>query len=412
MNGGAVRDATDIVVVGGGIGGASLAYALARAGLGVTVLEAATRFDDRVRGETMQPWGVKEARELGVEDVLLDAGAHVSTSLRQYVEGMDEPNEIPMSAMVAGIPGTLNLAHPVACQALLDASAAAGATVVRGVRDVVVSAGWSPCVSYVVEGAQHELQGSLVVGADGRASTVRKQAGITLERQDAISCMAGLLIDGLDAVPGDFDVLVAAGDVFFVLFHQGGGRARAYVCAGLSGQRRFSGPGRMEKFLAACDVPPYPWSAHVASGTPAGPVRTYPGDDTWTPTPFAEGAVLIGDAAGYNDPIIAQGLSIALRDARIVRDLILDGARGPDAFLPYGQERMARMTRLRFIADVVAVAYAEDAENRAARRAFLAQEIADGNPEIMGLMIGSFAGPELVSDDLLRPDLLDRIRTQ
>lgn len=100
------------------------------------------------------------------------------------------------------------------------------------------------------------------------------------------------------------------------------------------------------------------------------------------------------------------------RDARIVRDLVLDGARGADAFLPYGQERTARLSRLRFIADVVAVAYAEDAENRAARRAFLAREIADGNPEIMGLMIGSFAGPELVPDDLLRPDLLDRIRTQ
>jgi flavin-dependent dehydrogenase len=37
--------------------------------------------------------------------------------------------------------------------------------------------------------------------------------------------------------------------------------------------------------------------------------------------------VLIGDAAGHNDPIIGDGLPIALRDARIVRDLVLDGAR-------------------------------------------------------------------------------------
>jgi len=54
-----MADATDVVVVGGGISGASLAMALARAGLGVVVLEATTEYQDRVRGESMQVWGVK-----------------------------------------------------------------------------------------------------------------------------------------------------------------------------------------------------------------------------------------------------------------------------------------------------------------------------------------------------------------
>ena len=71
----------------------------------------------------------------------------------------------------------------------------------------------------------------------------------------------------------------------------------------------------------------YPWSDEVARATPAGPCATYPGDDTWTSQPYVDGAVLIGDAAGHNDPIIGQGLSIAMRDARTVRDLVLDGAR-------------------------------------------------------------------------------------
>lgn len=44
-----MTDVADVVVVGGGIGGASLAYALAREGLGVTVLEATTEYEDRVR---------------------------------------------------------------------------------------------------------------------------------------------------------------------------------------------------------------------------------------------------------------------------------------------------------------------------------------------------------------------------
>jgi 2-polyprenyl-6-methoxyphenol hydroxylase-like FAD-dependent oxidoreductase len=82
---------SDVVIVGGGIGGASLAYALARAGLGVTVLEATVKYEDRVRGESMHVLGVKEARELGVEETLLAAGAHTAPVWRQYMEGTGEP---------------------------------------------------------------------------------------------------------------------------------------------------------------------------------------------------------------------------------------------------------------------------------------------------------------------------------
>ena len=126
--------------------------------------------------------------------------------------------------------------------------------------------------------------------------------------------------------------MVGEGDLFFVMFHQGGGRARAYLCPGVSGQHRFSGRDERGALPRGVRAEAYPWSEQVVAATPAGPCATYPGDDTWTDTPFAEGVVLVGDAAGHNDPIIGQGLSIALRDARIVRDLVLDGARDPAAF--------------------------------------------------------------------------------
>jgi 2-polyprenyl-6-methoxyphenol hydroxylase-like FAD-dependent oxidoreductase len=404
-----MADVADVVVVGGGIGGASLAYALAKEGLGVTVLEASTEFEDRVRGESMQVWGVKEARDLGVEQVMLDAGAHMAPVWKQYAEGLGEFGEIPMAMMIPDVGGTLNLRHPDACQALVDAAAKEGASVVRGVRDVTITGGSSRAVSYATNGDGYEVTASLVVGADGRASTVRKQAGITLERQEPVNYIAGLLVDGLDGVPDDFDV-IAGGDVFFVLFHQGGGRARAYLCPGLSGQHRFAGRHGTESFLAACAQTSYTYGEQVAAGTPAGPCATYPGDDTWTDAPYAEGVVLVGDAAGHNDPIIGQGLAITMRDARIVRDLVLDGARQPQDFAPYGTERVGRMARLRLIADVLSVAEAEDADNREARRAWLNEKFATMAPEVFGLMVGAFAGPETVPDELVDPTLLDRIR--
>ena len=68
-----------------------LAYALAAEGVGVSVLEATTEYEDRVRGESMHAWGMKEARNLGVEAVLLDAGAHIAPLWKQYIEGSAKP---------------------------------------------------------------------------------------------------------------------------------------------------------------------------------------------------------------------------------------------------------------------------------------------------------------------------------
>jgi menaquinone-9 beta-reductase len=400
----------DVVVVGGGIGGASLAYALAQGGLGVTVLEASTEYPDRVRGECMVPWGVAEAQKLGVDRVLLDAGAHIAPVWKQYIGGIGDAGDIPASLVIPDVPGSLNLRHPVACQTLADAAAAAGATVVRGVQDVKITAGSSPTVSYAVDGGGDEITTTLVVGADGRASTVRRQTGITLERQDAISYIAGLLVDGLDGVPDDFDVVAGDGDVFMVVFHQGGGRARVYVVVGASQQHRFAGPTGTEKFLAACDVPAFPWSQQVVHGVAAGPCATYPGDDTWTAAPYADGVVLVGDAAGHNDPIIGQGLSITMRDVRTVRDLVLDGARTVAGFAPYGEERMERMERLRFAADLIAVANAEDSDNVPARRMLLGQLMSVMDPGVFPVFFGLFAGPETIPPELVDPATLQRIR--
>jgi menaquinone-9 beta-reductase len=404
-----VGDVSDVVIVGGGIAGSSLAYALATQGLGVTVLESSPEFEDRVRGESMLPWGVKEARNLGVEQILLDAGAHVAPAWMQYFEGVDEPGMVPTSIMVEGISGALNMRHPDACQALIDAAAAAGATVVRGVHDVRLSAGQTVSVTYTSD-RPRETHARLVVGADGRSSTVRRQAGISLQRDAPINYIAGLLVDGLTGFPDDQDVMVGEGDQLLLMFHQGGGRARLYVCLGRAGQRRFAGHDAAAQFLAAWNPACYPLSGLVAAGIPAGPCATYPGDDTWTDTPFADAVVLVGDAAGHNDPIVGQGLSIALRDARVVRDLILGGARQPADFTPYGRERADRMRRLRLIADVVSVTYAEDADNRMARRAFIGEKMASMDAEVFPLLIGFMTGPETVPDHLVHPGILDRIR--
>jgi 2-polyprenyl-6-methoxyphenol hydroxylase-like FAD-dependent oxidoreductase len=60
----------DIITVGGGLGGATLAKAMAEHGAQVLVLERERQFRDRVRGEVIAPWGVAEAQELGIDMLL------------------------------------------------------------------------------------------------------------------------------------------------------------------------------------------------------------------------------------------------------------------------------------------------------------------------------------------------------
>jgi 2-polyprenyl-6-methoxyphenol hydroxylase-like FAD-dependent oxidoreductase len=109
--------------------------------------------------------------------------------------------------------------------------------------------------------------------------------------------------------------------------------------------------------------------------------------------------------------VIGEGLSIAMRDARIVRDLVLEGARAPAGFAPYGAERLGRMERLRFGADIVAIAQAEDADNRVERRAFVLDRMAAMDPEVFPVLFGLFAGPENIPQELVNPELLARIRS-
>ncbi len=418
---------TDVVIVGGGIAGASLAVALARAGVTVEVLEATERFHDRVRGESMMPWGVAEAAELGVAELLLAAGAHLAPVWRRYSEGEPEAREIPVGLLVAGVGGTLNLSHPVACQALLDAAVVAGAQVRRGVRRVVVTAGVGGSGPVVAAdlgpgGGRRESRPALVVGADGRASGVRAAAGIRLESAETTDFVAGLLLEGVaspdggDAGPdgGDApaDLMAEHARGLCLLTHQGGGRARAYHVVPPALRTRYAGPGGPERFiadLAGAGVDEL--AAAVAAARPAGPCAAFAGTDTWTDTPYADGVVLVGDAAGHSDPAIGCGLSIALRDVRLVRDLVLAGARAAADFAPYGEERRERMRRLRLIARLVITAAVEPAANRAARRKLLGDAMATFDPAIFPVMLAMFTGPETIPAELVDEGVLDRIRS-
>jgi menaquinone-9 beta-reductase len=341
----------DVVVVGAGIAGASIAAVLARGGLEVLLLERQRTYRDRVRGEYMAPWGVLEARAVGLETVIRGARAVDARYSVPYDElvaaSAAETAKGDASTILPGVRGPLCASHPQACQALAGEAVRLGAELVRGVREVRVQAGARPSVAYL-NGTETRVRPRLVIGADGRASTVRKQSGIHINKAPATHVIAGLLVEGASRWPDDQFSIGVEGDLQFYVFPQGGGRVRLYTCHANEQAARWAGRAGPQRFLQAfARLRSIPAALGLGDVAPAGPCATFSGEQTWCEQPFADGVVLLGDAGGYDDPVDGQGLSLALRDVRHLSELLLAAGDWTVAALrPYGQQRAERLRRM------------------------------------------------------------------
>ncbi|PKQ05225.1 MAG: monooxygenase [Alphaproteobacteria bacterium HGW-Alphaproteobacteria-12] len=399
-----MSDTYDLIVVGGGIGGSALAATMAEAGKAVLVLEKSTVFEDHVRGEWIAPWGVAEVKRLGLYDLLVSAGGHHLARHVTYDETRApeeaEATALPLDIFIEGVPGPLCIGHPKHCQTLFDAAGRAGATTLRGVDVNRVTPGATPEVEYRHDGETHVATARLIAGADGRASVTRAAADIQLNQDKPHHMFGGLLVDGAEGWKADMQAIGTEGDFAFLVFPQGGGRVRIYGSYSLNERRRFAGEKGPRAFLDAFRMTCAPDNRYLADATPAGPLLSYFNNDAWTVEPFAEGVVLVGDAAGWNDPINGLGLSITYRDVRIVRDLLKSSEDWTSALLaPYAQERAERMRRLRFTAKIQSTLDAEFGEAaRERRRRYFERSAA--NPELGAHAFAIMAGPETLPPEM------------
>jgi 2-polyprenyl-6-methoxyphenol hydroxylase-like FAD-dependent oxidoreductase len=405
-NGGIALEHTDIVIVGGGIGGCSLGAKLARSGLTTLILERENEYVDRVRGEWIAPWGVVELKALDLYEPLIEAGGHHLKRSIGYDELLSpaeaEANSFSLD-LIEGIPGPLTIEHVTLQHVALAQAQKYGAIVKRGVSSVEVTQGTNPRVRYSHEGKLCEHQCRLIVGADGRTSSVRRQIGLKLEEDPVDHLIAGLLVENAHSWPEDLQSIGKVGDIQYLIFPQGGGRVRLYVDYDITDRQRFSGEAGAATMLAAFDMPCVPNSKAIAGGTPCGPCRSNPSQDAWIDNPSVDGVILMGDAAGYNDPINGQGVSVACRDARMLADILMthkDWHGG--IFAPYLEERIERMRRLRQAARFTTLLNARFGPEAEAARVRARRRMMD-DPQLMMIMLTPIVGPEAIDASFFEP---------
>jgi len=310
---------------------------------------------------------------------------------------------------VGGVEGSLNITHPRACSALSEAAGAAGADVRMGVRGVRIITGSRPLVRWSeIDGTECEVRCTLVVGADGRRSSVRSHARIALDLDPPAHLIAGMLVEAVEGIDDEVNVMAREADLIFYSFPQQHGQSRLYFSFPSEQRSRFAGPAGSRQFLDDCKLRCLEGVADWSAATPAGPCGTFPGEDSRALHPLADGVVLIGDAAGYENPLQGQGLAMALQDVQDVSESLLSGSLASIDLTAYADRRATRQ-RLANLGTVLEVwlndgCAVQDPQERAARMEYIERD-----EVLAALQVCFMTGFDAIPQDLTHIELADRL---
>jgi menaquinone-9 beta-reductase len=309
----------DVVVVGARCAGSPLAAMLAGRGLRVCVVDRARFPSETPSTHIIQSCGTRVLDRLGVLDAVLTAGAVPLDRMTMVIDD---------AVRIEGTVERANNPHPSLCvrrvtldALLVDAAAAAGADVRTGVR----------VKSLITEGGRvtgvnttsGPIQARLVVGADGRHSTVAALIGA---REYHVASPGKAFAWGYFEQVRDRDGharLARRGDLGFLASPTDGDLYMAAIGIDMAKQAEFHA-NREANFAAG--IRAWPELADVlAGGRRVGPIRVLTNWHGYFREAAGPGWVLVGDAGHFKDPTPGQGIGDAFRQARRLAHAIEDG---------------------------------------------------------------------------------------
>jgi len=167
----------DVIVVGARCAGSPLAALLARAGVRVVVLERAEFPSDTLSSHLFEADAISFLNRLGVLERLRATGAPLVARTDTRVEDLQLAMELPQQPDDVG--AIVSVRRTLLDPILAEAAAQAGADVRTGARvtGLLEEDGRVAGVRFEQAGAESELRARLVVGADGRHSTLARLVG-------------------------------------------------------------------------------------------------------------------------------------------------------------------------------------------------------------------------------------------
>lgn len=327
----------DVVIVGAGILGATLAVAMANQGRSVMLLERSLKEPDRIVGELLQPGGVEALVKLGLRHTLDDIDA---VSVKGYsILYYDEQVLIPYPSLGKRLqPGSAKTDKSTGAEgrsfhhgrfvSRLRAAALAHPNITVFETDVtsIITCSYTQQVLGVeaVTGKTHRdfFFGSLTVVCDGYASKFRKS--YINHTPKVKSKFWGLeLIDC--PLPTPQHGTVVLGDNSPVLLYQIGThetRVLVDVPDGLASTSTANGgvKGHLQKVV----LPSLPSMVQPAFrvALDKGSLRSMPNSFLPPTTNKTPGLAILGDALNMRHPLTGGGMTVAFSDVVLISELL------------------------------------------------------------------------------------------
>jgi 2-octaprenyl-6-methoxyphenol hydroxylase len=352
----------DVIILGGGLVGLTLAIALDRHGLSTIVVDPADpekqiapSYDGRATAVSSSSWRMLDA--IGVADRL--DGVTCAIRAIRVSEGL-KPGGIGFVPGAEDAPLGIMVENRLLRAALRETALAAerldllmparAAEVVRDANGVRVA---------LSDG--RALAAAVLVGAEGRGSPMREAAGIALAqwRYDHVAIVATIAHEKAHAETA-YEIFYPDGPfaILPMLDHEDG-RPRSAIIWSVKARDAEAMLGFPDRALAH-EIEKR-MGGFLGAVALAGPRWNYPLGFHHAAKITAERLALIGDAAHGIHPIAGQGLNLGFRDAAALAEVLVEGARlGMDLG---DAQLLARYERWRSL-DTFMVALATDSLTR------------------------------------------------
>jgi flavin-dependent dehydrogenase len=331
----------DVVVVGARCAGSPLAALLAGQGLKVALVERVTFPRDTLSTHVFEAPATAFLDRLGVTDKIRATGTYFTTRTQARIQ--DVEFSVPWPLLPGDLGGAVSVRRFVLDPILVDAAADAGAEVLMAanVTGVVEERGRVAGVRVVHDAAERLLKARLVVGADGRNSTV---AGLVGARKYNVTLNQRLFYYTYfeNAQPGaDPPIIFHRWDDRFVVAQPcDGGLYQVGIVPELRELPRFRGnlEGSFMEHALSCA----PVAEVIAGARRVAKFRGILRFDGFFREASGPGWVLAGDAGHFKDPSPARGIADAFLQADTLAPAIVAGLDGSGEGLDPAMARWGR----------------------------------------------------------------------